>query len=140
MKLYEINYRNIPGPGDYRPGDENDPRSPDYDSRARKPYRGERPSAAEIAADHEVDQRREDQTNRSREAAHQAKISDVQETQSYPRGKQFAPVITRTGVALDRQTAQKEIGRLQYVAYETYETKIEELGDGKVKFMIKFMM
>jgi hypothetical protein len=142
MKLFEINYKNIPGPGDYHPGDEYLPGSPDYNPSAgrRRSGGGYRPSQEELNAEFDADRKREDEMLRKKERDHASKITDVEETQDHVHGKQYAPIITRTGIAADKATADKEVGRLQYVAYRTYDTGVEPLPDGRFKFMIKYMM
>lgn len=137
--LFEMNPRNMPGPGDYHPGDEDNPRSPDYDPRARV-SRGSRPSQAEIAADYELDQKAEDDRRRRQEAAHAAKVTDVAYDHEYPNGKGMASIDIMTGIAADRATAAREIAKKEYVAYHKYGSDIQELPDGRFKFMVKYMM
>lgn len=142
MKLFEINYRNIPGPGDYHPGDEYLPGSPDYDPTAgRRRSGGEyRPSREELAAEFDADRRREDERFLSKEREHRSNITDVEEKNDYVHGKQYAPVITRTGIASDKATADREVNRIRYVAWRTDDSSVEPLPDGRYKFMIKYMM
>lgn len=143
MKLFELNYKNIPGPGDYHPGDEYLPGSPDYDPSAgirRRSGGGYRPSQEELNAEFAADRKREDEMLLRKEKAHASKITDVQEVQDHVHGKQYAPMITRTGIASDKATADKEIGRLRYVAWKTEDSSVEPMPDGRFKFMIKYMM
>lgn len=138
--LFEMNPRDIPGPGDYHPGDENLPGSPDYDPRPR-PSRG----GYRMSDEDRRQQSMDDEMNlRAREARdrkkHESKITDVKVDHEYPNGKGMATIDTMTGIAADRQTAQREISRMEYVAYHKYGNDIQELPDGRFKFMVKYMM
>ena len=145
MKLYDLketNYARMPGPGDYHPGDEDIPGSPDYDPRPRN--RGSSTSSYVSPEEARDNARRErDEETRKyneKEAKRQEKISDVEYSEDFIHGKGMAPVTTMTGSAIDRDAAQREINRVRYVAWNTYEDKIEELPNGRFKYMIKYMM
>jgi hypothetical protein len=137
--LVEMNPRDIPGPGDYHPGDEDIPGSPDYDPRQRL-GRGGRMSDEERRQNFIDDQASADAREKRDRLKHEAKITDVKYEQDHVHGKQYAPVITQTGIASDRAAAQREIARVEYVAYHKYGNDIQELPDGRFKFMIKYMM
>jgi hypothetical protein len=139
--LLEMNPRDIPGPGDYHPGDEYLPGSPDYDpSAGRRRTRSGGYSQAERDADWDADQRAQENRRLQREQQHKAKIADVKYDEEYRHGRQYAPVTIYTGVAADEATAQREGSRIRYVAYHFYKADIKPRDDGRFDFRFEYMM
>lgn len=135
MKLTRLieDWNSVPGPGDYRPGDEQNPDSPDYTPpRTRRRSQEQTPpnSPYTAAADKQsaIDKK------------HDAAITDVKLTQRYDNGPQFAATSVRTGIARDQQTADGEIRRIRYAANTVKRAETSPMDDGRVSFTIEYIV
>lgn len=126
------------GPGDYRPGDENNPRSPDYDPKIKRVNRG--PSAQDKEDAFQINQQYADRRASKREQEHEASLTDVKTTDDYVHGREYAPVKTTTGIAADRANAYRAIDKIKYVAHTTKSEAVEPLDDGRFKFTVVYVM
>lgn len=87
----------------------------------------------------EIDRAKEEQ-RRKESAAHSSRLTDIEFNDEYPNGKHMAPITTKTGIAPNKADAQREINKMSSAAWHVYDSGIEQLPDGRVKFMVKYML